>query len=70
MFIICTFEAVIMKIAIFTISRFQDFRIGVLNFDGFITELACMGDAFIEICATCGASMNIILDEIVITMLV
>jgi len=29
-----------------------------------------MGDAFNEICATCGASMNIILDEIVITMLV
>jgi hypothetical protein len=70
MCVIPALEAIIMKIAIFAIAGFQDFGIGFVNFDGFITELACMGDAFIEVCATRWASMNIILDEIVITMLV
>jgi hypothetical protein len=64
MCVIPALEAIIMKIAIFAIAGFQDFGIGFVNFDGFITELACMGDAFIEVRATARTSMNIILDEI------
>jgi hypothetical protein len=41
-----------------------------MNFDRFITELACIRDMLIKVCTTGWASMNIVVDEVAITMLV
>jgi hypothetical protein len=41
-----------------------------MNFDGFATELACFREALIEVGATGGASMNVVVDEISIASFV
>jgi len=41
-----------------------------MNFDGFATEFAGLEDTLIEVGTTGGTSMNVVVDEILITMFV
>ena len=61
-------EAIIMEITVIAIAGFQYSGFRFMNFDGFATELASMRDTLIEIGTTAGASMNIVVDEIAITI--
>jgi hypothetical protein len=68
--VVPTLEAIVMKIAVFTISGFQYSGFRFMNFDGLATELACFREALIEVGATGWASMNIVVDEISIASFV
>ncbi len=63
-------EAVVMKIAVVAIARFQYSGFRLMNFDGLATELTDLDDTRIEVGATGGTSMNAVVEEILIAMLV
>jgi hypothetical protein len=62
--VISALEAIVMKIAVFAISRFQGSGFRLMNFNGELTKLASFGESLCKIGATRGASMNIVVDEI------
>jgi hypothetical protein len=62
--VISALEAFVMKIAVFAISGFQGSGFGLMNFDGELAKLTSRGEARCHICATGGASMNVVVDEI------
>ena len=62
--VISALETVVMKIAVFAISGFQGSGFGLMNFDGELAKLASRGESLGKICATGGATMNVVVDEI------
>ncbi len=65
-----TLEAIIMEVAVFAISRFQNSTIRAMNVHGLATELTRLEDPRIEVRAARGASINAVLYEIAIAMFV
>jgi hypothetical protein len=65
-----TLEAIIMEVAVFAISRFQNFTIRAMNVHGLATELTRLEDPRSEVRAARGASINAVLYEIAIAMFV
>jgi hypothetical protein len=68
--VISALETIVMKIAFFAISGFQGSGFGLMNFDGELAKLASRSEALGKICATRGASMNVVVDEIAIASFV
>jgi hypothetical protein len=68
--VVPTLEAIVMEIAVFTISGFQYSGFRFMNFDGLATELTGLEDTLIEVGATRGTSMNIVVDETLIASFV
>lgn len=65
-----TLEAIIMEVAVFAISRFQNSTIRAMNVHRLAAELTGLEDPRIEVRAAKGASINAVLYEIAIAMFV
>jgi len=68
--VVPTLEAIVVEIAVFTISGFQYSGFRFVNFDGLATELTGLEDALVEVGATGRASMNIVVNKTLIASFV